>query len=424
MVAALFQGDMEGAESARRQRDLSNLASSLDVAPQLDAARVYEIGAYDFAGDLVKLKSLLAGFEQRARESPGLEGYYHLQVGNFHRLRGELAKSLVAYQRAFERAPRAAAHGDFAYIAMRLGQALMECGRAAEARELCERAVAESLEHRTIHRLRQSLEMMLAVAEAATGAARQAVERSERIIREAAADGIGGIVFVTLCKDQGRVAELTGDDELLEHVLARLDAYAESSKHSAFATKTAHLLRQTQARGRLQVAPNPQIALSTTTTTHTSGLVDVRNELGLCRGRGERAQKALRILLDIAASDQGFLYLCGDDTVQLAAASVDATPTPSLEARVFERLRSGTAEGDTTGDGDEGHRMRSLRPGAEEDRFDVVEVITQRGGRCRLAALAALRPRKAALDPVPLFVREALSDALIAAGDTAGIPWV
>jgi len=154
-------------------------------------------------------------------------------------------------------------------------------------------------------------------------------------------------------------------------------------------------------------------------------MVDLRSELELCRGRGERAQKALRILLDIAASDEGFLYLCGDDTVQLAAASVDATPTPSLEALVFERLRSGTAEGDITGEGDDGpRRMRSLRPAAEEDRFDVVEVITQRGGRCRLAALAALRPRKASLDPVPLFVREALSDAFIAAGDTAGIPWV
>lgn len=424
MVAALFQGDMDGAESARRQRDLSSLVSPQDVAPQLEAARAYEIGAYDFGGDLVKLKSLVAGLELRARECPGLESYHQLQVGNFHRLRGELAKSLVAYQRAFERAPHAASHGDFSYVAMRLGQALVECGRAEEARELCARALAESIEHGTISRLRLGLDMMLAVAEAATGAAREAVQRSERIIREAMADGLDGIVFVTLCKDQGRVAELTGDAELLERVLSRLDAHAQSSKHAAFATKTAHLIRQTQARGRLQVAPNPQIALSTTTTTHTSGLVDVRSELDLCRGRGERAQKALRILLDIAASDEGFLYMCRDDTVQLAASSVDATPTPSLEALVFERLRSGTAEGDTTGDGDDGQRMRSIRPGAGGDRYDVVEVITQRGGRCRLAALAALRPRKASLDPVPLFVREALSDAFIAAGDTVGIPWV
>jgi hypothetical protein len=423
MVAALFQGDMDGAEAARRQRDLSNLACALEVAPQLDAARLYEISAYDFGGDLVRLKSLLGWLEQSARECPGLEGYYHLQVGNYHRLRGELAKSLVAYQRAIERAPRASAHGEFTYVAMRLGQALVECGRAGEARELCARAVSESIEHRSVKRLQLCLEMILAIAEAATGDSHDAVERSERLIREATDDRIEGVIFVTLCKDQGRVAELTGDDELLERVLARLEAYAENSKHSAFATKTAHLLRQTQARGRLQVAPNPHVALSTTTTTHTSELVDLRSELELCRGRGERAQKALRILLDMAASDEGFLYLCGEDTVQLAAASGVAAPTQSLEALVFERLRSGTAEGDTTGEGHDSVRMRSLRPAALESHFDVVEVITQRGGRCRLAALAALRPRKGSLDPIPLFVREALSEAFIAAGDTAGIPW-
>ena len=55
--------------------------------------------------------------------------------------------------------------------------------------------------------------------------------------------------------------------------------------------------------------------------------------------------------------------------------------------------------------------------------FDLVEVITETGGRLQLTALAALKPRKGSLQPVPLPLRAALSDALITAGDTAGIPW-
>ncbi len=426
MIAALFQGDIEGAEAARRQRDLSNLARSLDVAAQLDGARAYEICAYDWLGDLVRLKAMLGLFERRARECPGLAAYHELQVGNHHRLRGELPKAIAAYRRGYELARDPSQQINYPYVVMRLAQALIETGRPEEARELCARAVLVSAESRPMARLRHPLEMMLAVAEAGAGLAHEAKERSDRVLRAATADGLEGIIFVTLCKDQGRIAELTGDAELLERVLARLDEIAKSGRHSAFATKHAHLLRQRQARGRLEVAPNPQVALGTTTTTHTSSVVELRTELELCRGRGERAQKALKILLDIAASDEGFLYLCGGDTVQLAASSIDAKPTPSLEALLHQRLRSGTAEGDTTGGGedDDEVRMRSLRPASEEHRFDVVEVITQRGGRCRLAALAALRPRKAALDPVPLFVREALSDAFIAAGDTAGIPWV
>jgi hypothetical protein len=66
--------------------------------------------------------------------------------------------------------------------------------------------------------------------------------------------------------------------------------------------------------------------------------------------------------------------------------------------------------------------MPSLRP-EPETSYDVVEVVTETGGRYVLAALAAMKPRNGALLPVPMVVRTTLSDALIRAGDTVAIPW-
>jgi hypothetical protein len=262
--------------------------------------------------------------------------------------------------------------------------------------------------------------MILALSEASVGLRDQAMARADRVMVEAVADGFGGILFVEICALQARVAEVCGDQALLERSIVRLEQLATHAKHRAYAAKHAHLLRHAQGRGAFQVLPNPHKSFGGTESTHTSVVAGVRTQIEICRGRGERARRALGILLETTASDEGFLYLCTEDGVELAASHADAPPPASLEAVLAERIRSVKADDDTTGDS---RNPRSLRPAAEKTPFDLVEVITETGGRVQLAALAALKPRSGSLKPVPMPLRAALSDALITAGDTPGIPW-
>jgi tetratricopeptide (TPR) repeat protein len=425
VVAALFLGDLEGAAVARRERDLANLTGSFDAGALLDLGLLYEAGAADLSGDVLRLKPFVAWLERQSRACPAVAAFYELHLGNYHRLRGESAKALASYQRAHALSPRASDFGEWSYIVFRLGQALIEADRATEARELCASAVADARSNNVAPRMSQRIEMTLAMAEAALGLAEDAEARSERAVTAALADGLGGVFLVTSYGDQGRVAELTGNRELLDRVIERLETLAAFSRHPALATKHVHLLRHAQGRGQLQVLPNPQKVLGGSTSTNASVVTGIRTQIELCRGRGERARRALKLLLDAAASDEGFLYLCEERTVKLAASSVEAAPPASLEAVLADHLRSGTAEGDTTGDEEreETTRLRSLRPGVDGPLFDVVEVVTRVRGRCVLTALAALKPRNGTLEPVPLVLREALSDALLSAGDTPGIPW-
>jgi tetratricopeptide (TPR) repeat protein len=420
MIEALFRGDTEGAEAARKERDLSKLTNSPEVHRQLEGGLLYEAAAFDHLGDLLRLKRCLPWFEERTKTCPALNAYHCLHLGNYHRLRGERAKALAAYERAHSFAPVGSERGEWPYIAIRLAEALLDAGRGADAHALMKAAVPRAIEHRTAGYMRVRVEMMLAVTEAAVGLRDEALARADRAMAEAREDGFGGILLVSVCALEARVAELCRDQSLLERSIGRLEKLATHEKHRTFAAKHAHLLRNAQNRGAFQVAPNPHMSLGGTESTHTSLVAGVRTQIELCRGRGERARRALGILLETAASDEGFLYLCTAGGVELAASHANADPPPSLEAVLAERIRSVVAEEDTTGDS---RNMRSLRPAAESGPFDLVEVITESGGRPQLIALAALKPRKGALQPVPLPLRAALSDALITAGDTAGIPW-
>jgi tetratricopeptide (TPR) repeat protein len=423
LVEALWQGDMEGADAARRERDLSNFAQSADICAQLEGGMVYEALAYDLLGDLLRLKQLIPLLEERARRCRSFESHHQWYLGCYHRLRGEPAKALATYQRALALAPSASRFGEWPYIVWRLGEVLLDSGRAQEARDFSRDALAEAVAHGTTPVLRCLMEMTLAMAEAAVGSPTEATERSERVIREATERGIAGIVFVNLCRSQGRIAELIDDEILLERAIVRLEDFAARTKYPAFATKHAHLLRYAQGRGRFQAAPNQPKALGGMESTHTSLVVGLRTQIELCTGRDERAKRALKILLDAASSDEGFLYLCDAERLELAASSADANPPAFLEAALSERILAGAAEGATTDDG-HSEKRPSARPMSPTNQFDVVEVITQSNGRCILAALAAMKPRNGRLSPVPMLIREALSDALITAGDTAGIPWV
>ena len=140
----------------------------------------------------------------------------------------------------------------------------------------------------------------------------------------------------------------------------------------------------------------------------------------MCRGRSERARRALKILLEAAASDEGFLYLLDQNGIQLAASTTEHAPPRSLERDLAERVRAGAADADTT---DETTQIKSLLPVDREAWFDVVEVISEVDGRCVLAGLAAVKPRNGTLSPVPMLIRTTLADALIKAGDTSAIPW-
>lgn len=417
MVAALFQGDMAGAERAKQQRELSRLAR-FDVEGQIDAGVLYEASAYDILGDLLRLKQCVPWFEQRCEACPEMRPYYELHAGNCQRLRGELSKALAAYERAAALVPGPQVNGAWSYIVIRRAQALIGLERAADAKALCEEALELCRRHGIVWQPRLLIELTLAHALAVLGLVSEGVARAERVLAETEAERLSGILYVDTCSILGTIAQRASNDALLDRVIKRLEAMEGAI--SSFAMRQLHVLKQSRDRSNFEVVRQPRTNLFATQTSRSSVAGGVRTQIELCRGPSERSRKALEILIETAAANTGFLYLCHASGLTLAASSTREAPPAALEVMLSERLNTLSSEEDTTSDSLVSTSVSDAPPLTD---FSILELTVQSAGRCVLIGLAALRPRDRYLGQVPASIRTALSEAFLTAGDTTGVLW-
>jgi hypothetical protein len=164
----------------------------------------------------------------------------------------------------------------------------------------------------------------------------------------------------------------------------------------------------------------PRAALNGGDTVHTTMAAALRTQLELCDGSNERGQRALRVLLDCAAADEGFLYVCSEiETVTLVAASSDVAEPDSLRGFITDWLRHSGVQEETQTASSSPTSTTGPLPG-----YSVIELVTDSGGAPVLAGIAALRAHSSGLIRVPVPILSALADGLIGIGDSPGRPWV
>jgi tetratricopeptide (TPR) repeat protein len=415
MVAHLFRGEDQKAESARRKRDAA-MVGRFDIDQHLDLSVLYEAAAHNYAGDLLGLKENLAVIESRAERSPGWRPFAELYRGDYHALRGDLPKALAHLESALVLVPEPSAHSAWSYIVNHLAVALVDVGNAERAHELMTRAIAACEGYPLASLWRLQLETSLALAEAALGRAEQALARARKAVETTEQNGTVGVALVDQYAREAKVALLAGNRPVFEAAARRIEAICMKSESTAFAAKHAGLIRMAERpRGFAAVAATPEL-LVLSGDSHTTMASGIRTALELCGGANERARHALGVLIDWAAAEEGFLYLVRADGLIFAASSSGEEPPTTLDASVTEWVRASSGEEQTL---TASHDVDVDTKDAAD--FDLVGIVAERGVESLLTGVVALRHRNAVLRSLPRSILNALGEGLLSSGDAVGV---
>jgi tetratricopeptide (TPR) repeat protein len=413
MLAHLFRGEDEKAEAARRRRDLATLDRA-DVDMHLEIGMIYEGSVYEFLDDLIGIKRILAFFEEKARTSPAWVSYRDLHLGNYHYLRGDKEKAIRHLEASLESLRTGARYAAHVHLCARLAHVLVEYGEFERAHELAEEGVLLTERHRLAGGTRADIHMALAMAEAALGKEAHAVGRSDAIIQGLLQTGTGGIVLVHHLSNRARIALRLSDRAGFDRLVARIGALCVAAEGGAMSAKHARLLREASLAGRFEAVAPKASALNGGDTSHTTLGSDLRTRFEHCKGAVERADLTLRVLLEAAAAQHGFLYLLQNARFGLVATTPGDLPPIELEEQLSERLSEDQNE--TTATVDTGEQVVP----DSSSSFELFELFGGGTGEPLLVGVAALsrggtRPR-----PITQDLLHALGDGLLEAGDVTG----
>jgi hypothetical protein len=412
MIAHLFRGEDEKADAARRRRDLATLGRS-DVDMHLEIGFLFEGAVYELLDDLLGIKRVLSMFEERAKTSPGWVSYRELYMGDYHHLRGERGKATEHYANALECLRGEERYAGYVHACVRFALALVEYGEPERAYDIAQEGVSVTERRKVPGGSRASVHLALALAEAALGKAGESVARANAVIQGIESSGTVGIVLVHHLATRARIALKLSDRASFDALAARIGKLCFMGNGTSLSSKHARLLREASLSTRFEAVSARASRLSSNEASHTTLASDLKTRFERCRGPLERADLTMRVLLDAAAADVGFLYLFRDGSLQLAAGTPGELPPPSLETEVQEWL--GDLQNETTATITSA--PHSCIGGTSS--FQLLELFAGKPSELTLLGVVALRNTTAKTRAVPQDLLQALGDSLFEAGDAA-----
>jgi hypothetical protein len=160
---------------------------------------------------------------------------------------------------------------------------------------------------------------------------------------------------------------------------------------------------------------NKPAALVLSGDGHTTMASGIRTELEHCAGPDERARRALEVLMDWAAAEEGFLYLCRSNRLHFVASTTGTEPPVDVDSSIEAWLRTSSEE-----------ETKTQLPDAETasdsaSDFEFVPLVTERTGESLLAGIGVLKRPTTALRKLPRSIVTALGESLLSSGDAAGL---
>lgn len=414
MIAHLFQGAEKQADNCRRKRDVA-LASRPDVDRHLETSIAFECQAYIVLGDLMRLKHMLPQLKARAEKWPGWRPHYLVANGAYLSFRGDFEKAREQYEQALELA-KPGAHRLWFTAASRMPRVLLQLQRASDAHDFATMALAQAVTFPAVVECVDQLEMVLALCEAKVGLGDVALRRSAEVVERAERRGTRGIMLVELHATRAEIAQALSDRATFEIASHRVKALCGRVESAAFATKLSSLMNLSIAAGFEPVRPRA-VAFMGVEAGSANLASKVRTELELCQGAGERANRALGVLLEHSTLLKGFLYLNRADGLTLAASRSNLPPPVQMEEYLLTWLRHHGKDEDnlTTAS------VQTAGPTELMQAFMFVPIVAEDGGSTALAAVVALDCRGGSPRPIPQQVLLAVGQSLLDAGDVAAL---
>jgi hypothetical protein len=304
-----------------------------------------ELSAHAMASDLAGVQQIGARIEKDAQKYKGCRPYSHLATGLFELLRGDAQAACAALERALQLCspdvpdpdrsltPWPSAAG--AYV-----QALLQAGRAQEARDYGIRALADG-ERLGIKTL-DDVVRALALAETQLGGYPQACARLQVLIDRQLGMGVIGLHLGASYEARARIAIVAGDQPAVE-IYARLTA--EQYRHgrgSPLGARYEALMAEARRAGVGVLPALSDFEINTIGLTEIRGTTSttyqhVTSLLRTMTDPDQRSQKALRLICDAFAADGGHLYLVRDGDTLERTASVGAHPAGDPQDELARR---------------------------------------------------------------------------------------
>jgi tetratricopeptide (TPR) repeat protein len=330
-VEAVYRGDLDAAERYRKQSEL--LAVQASATQMLGAPLHLELGARVAVRDLAGVRRVADNIAQIAVTEPGWIARELLAQGWYQRLRGDLPAAIVAFERCFElndpdRSDPPPCFYTWAFAATGYVSALVDLGRASEAREFGLRVIARCQAQEVT--LPEAVECEVALADAALGNHDAAAARLDTLI--ARHDGAADHRLLAAYEARARVAIMASD----RTAAVRFATLATQDPHSAHG----HTVQQRHGR-MLDDARRAGLDLALPQTGFESSVLgsgpsEERNAGAIEALRAvqllapaAKPQRILDLICEAARGSAGQLYVAEGERLSLVA-SRGAAAEPAL----------------------------------------------------------------------------------------------
>jgi tetratricopeptide (TPR) repeat protein len=354
LVYRRFRGEEDEAVAIETTIDVQLVQAGSMWGPEAQIIYLSAIG-YGLTRDVLGLRRSVVSLTRLVEQGLGFQSHLALAKGEYHRERGELDASLLALEHGLslldpdEASIRVATLGALAETHLARGELDRAILRATEAVALG----AHPDVGQVAFRVRG--ERALALALAAAGDVQTAVESLDRSIDLLLSSG-NPLLCGALHEARAQVALATGDvaayalhrnataswfrstrNPVLVARAERLHDPSEAMAVDSKASPDSETLAEASAARTVRESVLHRQMVTISSTSDASSWVSA--VLSGCRGRDERASRALEILVEAGGATAGFLYLVHGGRLELVAPSQGDEPPEALVAELFGAAR-------------------------------------------------------------------------------------
>jgi tetratricopeptide (TPR) repeat protein len=359
LVYRRFRGEEDEALAIEATIDLQLVQAGSMWGPESQLVYLSALG-YALSRDVLGLRRSIVQLTRLVEQGYGFQSHLALAKGEYHRERGELDASREALERALsvldpdETAIRPVALAALAETHLARGEIELAVERATQAVAVAGHPDAGQVAWRVRG------ERALSLARAAAGDFQAAAESLDQAIDAARACG-NPLLCGALHEARALVALSAGDVAAYSIHRSATESWFRSTRNPVLVARAGRLRDPSESRKTmLDAAPEgdtvaaasaartvresllhrPVVTISSTTDASSW----VSAVLSGCRGRDERAARALEILVDASAASSGFLYLLHGGRLELVAPMHGDEPPERLVAHLIGAASVGSTE--------------------------------------------------------------------------------
>jgi hypothetical protein len=414
----LTMGNLREAERCRRQSERSRLQSPVKP-PFAAAAVVQNVFTFAMTDNLNGMRTAIPQLEALARSHPGIRPFVPFARAEHARICGDHEDAHAFLDRAHQEV-QPGDHPIWPWLVSCRLFTLLAQGRYQEARAIGLEAV-DTANRVGLTGMRGNLDVPLALNEAKLSDFASACARIDPIIEARMATGSRGVALGSMHEARARIALWMNDPQGYEHH-AQLCAQhlSKSGGEPAVVAKYERLLQDARQHG---VVPRPHATdlladhttIERTATARACGAsVDIR--LGACASRGERAVRALELLVSESCAQHGELFLVGSDGLVLAASTTGGLGGAEL-IPLLSRIADSRGSADTTVVTAALELHGPPQPDGSPTSVWPLLLVHVLGRDTAVAGVATLHFAESAAVRLPAEVASAVAAVLIEAGD-------